>query len=1035
MPADDSIRTDASTVHRSNRSAATADSEPAASSESNASDLGPNPAIEAIAEANTVIRGTPREASGIGEPIDRTPTSVAKVLLGQRLNHFLLEAMIGGGGMGAVFKAHDEQLDRTVAIKVIPFVGEDPDLQRRFRNESQSAAKLDHPRIAKVFDAGSHGRWHYIVFEYVEGTNIRDWVQTNGPLSIDEAVLYTVQLADALQHASERGIVHRDIKPSNVLIASDGKIKLVDMGLARSDNLDVSEDMTASGVTLGTFDYISPEQAHDPRDADLRSDIYSLGCTLHFMLTGAPPYPGGTMLQKLLSHGNAPPPDTRALRPEVSGNLVAVIQKMLAKKPIDRYQNAHDLIADLHVVAARDGLTRSRQAGSVVDIVPNAMVGWLERNLPWIAAAALLVATAGWLHLESAATRDDVVIPSSATLPQRISAPPIGGTGGDGAGRDGAGSDPATGRSVGTTTTGTGTNGASAPASDVGPTPANPPETPSGATPSPATNPPKDRAGSPTTSDAARQMIEGLARTGPNGLTDFPIPSEFLVPTMTPPTVRIESLPDRLIDGSVVRDQASSPNGKSLDGDGASSDRMAARPDEDAVVVDPSMNLSTPTLVRVVGPDLDPAIDRDSSGAALAPSLARAIELANQFQITHVEIAVPVLYTPPVRIDIDDLWITSSVGGGSVVVFQSPKRVTMQSAKMISVGSHPIEFNDLHFVWNVPSDEIDGGAVFEVNDNQSIELTDCSITVNNPAFRDEVYAFDIVTDPEKLSSRRSRSSAGDSSTGTSNNASATEDAADDFPLVDMKLYNVVIRGQMTMVHMDYAAKLWLDWDNGLLAVTDRMIDTAGARVSPPFGAGGIKLSLMRLTAHTPKGVMRTRLGVSGAFPFGVTRQARKSLFIVDPASPHFEVTGLPDADLDMDWLRLDGSGNAYVVDPSLSDPMLRVSTSDGQVQTTRMSELSTAPPSWADEHRPRWSVQWMTTRLTDKSMSQRRPADYRQDDTASPPGFDEKSLPTLPLIESVSFFRPDHPISTLFAESDRDRDTFSVSADLTFHRP
>ena len=130
--------------------------------------------------------------------MQRSPAAVAQVLLGQRLNHFLLEELIGGGGMGAVFRAEDEQLDRTVAIKVIPFVGDDPDLQRRFRNEAQSAAKLDHPRIARVFDAGSHGDWHYIVFEYIEGTNIRDLVARSGVLSIDDAVYYTSQLADAL---------------------------------------------------------------------------------------------------------------------------------------------------------------------------------------------------------------------------------------------------------------------------------------------------------------------------------------------------------------------------------------------------------------------------------------------------------------------------------------------------------------------------------------------------------------------------------------------------------------------------------------------------------------------------------------------------------------------------------------------------------------------------------------------------------------------------------------------------------------------
>ncbi len=410
MPSDESLRPDASTVHRSG--------DPPLE-EVDSGQAGDNDDVEQIAQAKTVIRGSSRidrPARRI-DSLDRTPIAVAKVLLGQRLNHFLLEELIGGGGMGAVFRAHDEQLDRTVAIKVIPFVSDDPDLKRRFRNEAQSAAKLDHPRIARVFDVGSHDDWHYIVFEYIEGTNIRDLVSKNGVLSIDDAVFNTSQIAGALQHAADRGIVHRDIKPSNVLIGEAGKIKLVDMGLARSDNIDLSEDMTASGVTLGTFDYISPEQAHDPRQADLRSDIYSLGCTLYFMLTGSPPYPGGTMLQKLLSHGNAPPPDARELRPEVSDNLVAVIRKMLAKVPEDRYQTATDLIADLREVAFRDGLVRSQALSPVAISQPNPLVPWLEKHAPWMVAAMLLLATAGWLHLESAALRNEIEIPPSAKRP------------------------------------------------------------------------------------------------------------------------------------------------------------------------------------------------------------------------------------------------------------------------------------------------------------------------------------------------------------------------------------------------------------------------------------------------------------------------------------------------------------------------------------------------------------------------------------------------------------------------------------------
>ncbi|MGB7327160.1 MAG: serine/threonine-protein kinase, partial [Rubripirellula sp.] len=917
-------------------------------------------------------------------PIDRTPASVAKVLLGQRLNHFLLEAMIGGGGMGAVFKAHDEQLDRTIAIKVIPFVGEDPDLQRRFRNESQSAAKLDHPRIAKVFDAGSHGRWHYIVFEYVEGTNIRDWVQTNGPLSIDEAVFYTVQLADALQHASDRGIVHRDIKPSNVLIASDGKIKLVDMGLARSDNLEMSGDMTASGVTLGTFDYISPEQAHDPRDADLRSDLYSLGCTLHFMLTGSPPYPGGTMLQKLLSHGNAAPPDTRSLRPEVSGNLVSVIQKMLAKKPGDRYQNANDLIADLHVVAARDGLTRSRLAGSIASETPNALLGWLERHLPWLAAAALLVATAAWLQLESAASREDIIIPKSAGRPSRVMPARPTPTASIPANPSDA-SNAATAR-IGTQT------GMVSPQTAATEPGLLDPSLPPGLA-------------AETSAEAAALMIQRLSTGQPPRLTVFPVPNEL---TTSDSAMRPLGTTGTLADISSSAPLTASEQEAIIDDLQNSQDLQQPQ----------STAIAAPTLVRVVGPELDPAIDRDSSGAAIAPSLNRAIEIAKKYQITHIDIAVPVLTSGPVHIDVDDLEITSSVGGGSAIVFQSPNGVTMERARMFSIGSHPIEFNDLHFSWTVPSDQIDGGSMFEINDNLSVVLTDCSVTINNPSLRDEVYAFEILTDPDKLPRVRRE-------LGSDRNI---------FPIVDMKLYNVIVRGEMTMIHMDYAAKLWLDWDNGMLAVTDRMIDTAGARLPPPPGAGNINLSLTRVTAHAPGGIMRTRLGVSGAYPVPTSRLARKCVFIVEPGSAQFDITGLSPDQLATPWLRIEGSSNAYIADNSLSGPMLQLSTTDGQTGTTRMSQLSTNPPSWADEHQPRWSVKWVASRLTDKPMNRRKPADYRQAETSSSPGFSERQLPTLPVLEDNSSRLSSATFSVPSVDPQNTEGVLNPDVDLTFDR-
>ncbi len=319
----------------------------------------------------------------------RSPVAVSAVLAGRRLNHFRLGDLIGGGGMGAVFKATDERLDRIVAVKVIPFVAEDPELQRRFRNEAQAAAKLDHPRIARVFEVGNDGPWHYIVFEYIEGDNVRDAVTRDGPMSLDDAIAATMQVAEALAHASRRGIVHRDIKPSNVVLMPDGNVKLVDMGLARSDALDRgADDMTATGVTLGTFDYLAPEQARDPRIADVRSDLYSLGCTLFFMLTGAPPYPDGTMLQKLLNHGGAPVPDIRSRRAELPPRLTKIVNRLLAKQSDDRYRDPMALVVDLNRLAVRCSLRRSRSlriGGGGEELDDR---GWLRRRAPAIATVA-----------------------------------------------------------------------------------------------------------------------------------------------------------------------------------------------------------------------------------------------------------------------------------------------------------------------------------------------------------------------------------------------------------------------------------------------------------------------------------------------------------------------------------------------------------------------------------------------------------------------------------------------------------------------
>ncbi len=374
-------------------------------------------------------------ASGSGSPHDPTAARQRFInsLVGQRLGRYQIEAHIGTGGMGTVFLARDLQLDRDVALKVLPpEFAHDSTIVQRFRNEARAAAQLDHENIARVYDIGEDQGISYIAFEYVRGETIRDLVQKRGRLSVAETVAYTLQVASALAHADARGVVHRDIKPSNIIVTAGGRIKLVDMGLARFFEHQRLGGLTQTGVTLGTFDYIAPEQARDPRSADIRSDIYSLGCTMFHMLTGRPPFPDGNVVQKLLQHQSEPPPDVRELNPAVPRKLAAIIRKMMAKAPEDRYQTAADLITDLIEVASElrirpvllDGIPWAETAGT-----PSAR--WSSLLL-WTASLLLLVGLVGFMfrsHLQllmpAARTSDiDAASPADASVTSPQSVPP-----------------------------------------------------------------------------------------------------------------------------------------------------------------------------------------------------------------------------------------------------------------------------------------------------------------------------------------------------------------------------------------------------------------------------------------------------------------------------------------------------------------------------------------------------------------------------------------------------------------------------------
>jgi serine/threonine protein kinase len=264
---------------------------------------------------------------------------------------------IGEGGMGVVLKAQHRRMKRLVAIKVLSSAAmKQAGAVERFHREVEAAARLEHSNIVAAYDASEHQGMHYLAMQYVDGKDLATIVKDQGPLPVREAVEYILQAACGLQYAHEQGIIHRDIKPANLLLDKKGTVKILDMGLARftgtESALGGAERLTTTGQAMGTCDYMAPEQSLDTHQADARADIYSPGCTLYRLLTGKPPYQGETFAKLFLMHLEAPIPSLCEARPEVPEALDAVFQRMLAKKPEDRYQSMAEVAAELEAVLA-----------------------------------------------------------------------------------------------------------------------------------------------------------------------------------------------------------------------------------------------------------------------------------------------------------------------------------------------------------------------------------------------------------------------------------------------------------------------------------------------------------------------------------------------------------------------------------------------------------------------------------------------------------------------------------------------------------
>jgi len=921
---------------------------------------------EADEKAETVIRRSEGGSSvrSLSRASASSPADVASVLLGRQLSHFHLEELIGGGGMGAVFRARDERLDRTVAIKVIPFIGDDPDMQRRFRNEAQAAARLDHPNIARVYDVGMFEGWRYIVFEHIEGINIRDLVTRDGVLSIDDAVFCTRQIAEALHHASGRGVVHRDVKPSNILVNTEGETKLVDMGLARSDQLEISGDMTASGVTLGTFDYISPEQARDPRDADVRSDIYSLGCTLHFMLTGEPPYPGGTVLQKLLNHGNAPPPDPTLIRPDVSDDLKAILHKMLAKSPDLRYHRAIDLVADLRELANREGLVRAGSQGTLAITREDLTVGSWVTHLPWLVAAGVLVLGGVFLQLIASLRGDAFVldVPGSEVAIRQVDQEPV--------------------------TRPLAVDRPERPAESRPPTPSPAGDSPISPVPPDSPGPPQPAQA--TAADSA-SIVESTA-TEP-----------VVMPTSKPPGS--DSLAGDNGSPQPTGENGSLPTDVAVVGPRFSEIAMPREGSPPPGAVSPTESPAPAKIDRIV---IAPADRSWPDNVRATETLVDALRKADELAVNVIEIAMPTIDSPPIRITRDGLVIRSIVGA-TEIRFITESTPSMNRAVMVDIGPHRIDFQNLHFNWQVRSASIDGGCLFALTDNRSVRLTNCTLTIENLAEREDVFAFEIDSSgglagvigewgQDPFSLRTATEPNGQSKESDGRPSGRTSSPRTPLPpLVAIELNHVACRGEMTLIRLSDFLQLQFRWDDGLLAVSGRMLDIAGPDRASGVGGTQVQMRLSRLTASTGKGLVRTRLATTEGQPILIDRDAQNVVFRSPAAAPHVEFLGLETAWESPDmWVTLRGEDNAYDLEPEGDWPILDLTMADGEREVFWMSQMIVpSRPPWVAERSPSWVVRWSVPIDESLPPSQQVLSDYYQDGTVVP-GFDRTSLPNFP---------------------------------------
>ncbi len=940
---------------------------------------------------------------------------LAEMLEGRNLDHFLVQQIIGGGGMGAVFRGIDQRLDRVVAIKVIPGSKRDPETLRRFQVEAQAAARLDHPNIARVFYVGESEQWNYIVFEYIEGINIRDLIEVEGPMSVDDAVFFTRQIAEALQHAHERDVVHRDIKPSNILVTPTGMAKLVDMGLARDTSLDKSTgDQTASGVTLGTFDYISPEQARNPRDADVRSDLYSLGCTLFYMLTGNPPFPEGTALQKLLNHGSLPPPDPRGWRDDVSDQLYDIMMKLMAKRPADRYQRPIELVSDLLILAEQENLPRS-QGPSTITLNPSiSQPTLLETHLPWLVAVIVLLGSTLWLHsqmtLSTGFAFPQINMPAAEPVLNPVGLPSS----------NIPAAVPATqpteqnpNKPVGSAINSSNIINSSASGSSVNPPGVNTPSVLNPGTGSPGINNPSvsnpgisnsglvnpslplgptlggtsvggplaSQANGPTNSLQSAAAVLGGAGPGSSGSLAAtglnPTGSSIAAPSKSlsggPTTPLANDATDTLNGSSNVNASSSNstiPNNllSSNSSSGSTGRNTMLEPIVDSAEIGLGASTTPRSTTKLIVSSNQPI---DVPVEFWEPSLSRAItRLSNSRSSGEIEIRGTVVLDRPIEIgSIGELTIRGLNSEARIEVSKSLWSALTSETGIISISDGSLNLKAIQLRVSFPDTGLSAWRVFELDGGASLNCSSVEFTLQS----DRVHSAFLVA-------------AGDST--------AVSARGNDASAIKLTLSNCMVRGNSSLFRVNQTSaasgsSVQVSVSNSVVAVKGRVVDLLGA--TSELGVERIvRFFSDRSTFVATDGFAQLEYTGGGKPSVGFNRTSQACVFWSAPDIPHIRIMGgSGDPSDNPDQLLLQGTDNAY--DQNL-EHLVALSRSN-----TRISELTIyngQQDGWYVERSTERVVRWKSSPQSINSLMDSRPVDFQLISSHFVPGYRTPSTNT-----------------------------------------